>query len=93
MEREERLGAERLLNYSFDIARAKVHPLATVHFRAGLGDATMPRKNALIAATLGENNILTFTVGDAGSFAVDVPALSEELRNRAMLHGIIQKIS
>lgn len=53
----------------------------------------MPRKNSIIAVSVSDANVLTFAVADAGSFDVDVPALDEALRNRAMLHGIVQKVS
>lgn len=40
------------------------------------------------------DNILTFNVvGVAEPITIDVSALSEEIRNRAMLHGLIQKVS
>lgn len=54
----------------------------------------MARKNALIAvAHNAEANVLTFTVGNAGSFDLPVADLADELRNRAMLHGLVQKVS
>lgn len=53
----------------------------------------MPRKNALIAITVGENNALTFTVGDAGSFTLAVEELVPDIRHRAELHGLVQKVS
>lgn len=54
----------------------------------------MPKKNALISATHNaENNTLTFTVGDAGSFDIPINDLAPELRDRAMLHGLVQKVS
>lgn len=52
----------------------------------------MARKNALISVTH-ENAVLTFTVGEAGTFAIDTSALAEEIRTRAMLHGLVQKVS
>lgn len=53
----------------------------------------MPRKNALIVVSVAENGALTFTVGDAGSFTVDPTTLTEDIIRRAMLHGLIQKVS
>ncbi len=53
----------------------------------------MARKNALVTLTATDGGLLTFTVGNAGSFAVDVTTLSDEVRNRALIHGIVQKIS
>jgi hypothetical protein len=40
-----------------------------------------------------DNSVLTFTVGNAGTFTVDASALPDEIRTRAMLHGLVQKIS
>ncbi len=53
----------------------------------------MSRKNALVTLTADDNGTLTFTVGNAGSFTIEPAALSEEVRNRALVHGIVQKIS
>lgn len=54
----------------------------------------MSRKNALISALLNDAGAIVFTVGeDAGSFTVNPAEHSEELRNRAMVHGYVQKIS
>lgn len=54
----------------------------------------MAKKNALISvAHDADTNTLNFTVGDAGSFALSIDALAEELRTRAMIHGLVQKIS
>lgn len=40
------------------------------------------------------DNILTFNVaGVSEPITIDVSALSDEIRNRAMLHGLIQKVS
>lgn len=52
----------------------------------------MPRKNALITVEAGESGALTFTVGSA-SFTIDPATFAEEIRNRAMAHGFVQKIS
>lgn len=51
------------------------------------------RKNSIINVTADDNNVLTFSVGNAGTFTVDVPSLADDIRNRAMLHGIVQKVS
>lgn len=53
----------------------------------------MPRKNALITATVGDNGALSFTVGNAGSFTLDPATLADDIRSRAMLHGLVQKVS
>lgn len=52
----------------------------------------MARKNALITVANGDNG-LTFTVGNAGSFTLNPTALGEDIRTRAMLHGLVQKVS
>lgn len=52
------------------------------------------RKNSLINVAANEaGNVLTFTVGEAGSFEVALDNLTDEIRNRAVLHGIVQKVS
>lgn len=55
----------------------------------------MAKKNALISVAHNpETNVLTFTVGEgAGSFDVPISALSDEIRNRATIHGLVQKVS
>ena len=52
----------------------------------------MARKNAIVSVEL-ENGNPIFTVAGEGSFSLDLSNLSDEIRNRAMLHGIVQKIS
>lgn len=52
----------------------------------------MARKNALISVALNDG-ALSFTVGDAGSFAIDTSTLANDIRNKALLHGLIQKVS
>lgn len=52
----------------------------------------MARKNALISVAH-DNAALTFTVGEAGSFVIDTAELSDDIRMRALLHGIVQKVS
>lgn len=51
----------------------------------------MARKNALISVALNDRS-LAFTVGEQ-SFSVDCSALSTEITDRAMYHGLVQKIS
>lgn len=54
----------------------------------------MAKKNALISVTRNdENGVLTFNVGKAGSFDVNPSTLPEEVRTRALIHGIVQKVS
>lgn len=53
----------------------------------------MPRKNALISVNAADNGALTFTVGNAGSFTIDPATLADDITRRAMLHGLVQKVS
>lgn len=53
----------------------------------------MARKNSLINVNVEESGSLVFTVGEAGSFTVNPAELSDDIRNRAVLHGLVQKIS
>lgn len=55
----------------------------------------MARKNALIAVSSNETGTeLTFTVGNgAGSFTLDLTALADDIRDHALRHGLVQKIS
>jgi len=52
----------------------------------------MARKNAIVSVEL-TDNMLSFVVADTGTIDLDVSALADEVTRRAMLHGIIQKIS
>jgi P pilus assembly chaperone PapD len=52
----------------------------------------MAKKNSIISVS-NDNGELTFTVANAGEFVVSLSALSEDVRARAMVHGIVQKIS
>jgi hypothetical protein len=52
----------------------------------------MARKNALITVAL-DGSALTFAVGSAGSFTIDTASLNDDIRNRALAHGIVQKVS
>ena len=54
----------------------------------------MARKNAIVSiARNDETGELTFTVADCGEFNLTPGSLSDEVRNRAMVHGLVQKIS
>lgn len=54
----------------------------------------MARKNSIISITANDDaTALVFAVANAGEFTVDLSALSDEIRNRAMVHGIAQKVS
>lgn len=53
----------------------------------------MARKNAIVSVSVSETGNPVFNVEGEGSFAVDLAGLSDEIRNRALLHGIVQKIS
>jgi hypothetical protein len=54
----------------------------------------MARKNSIISiAANEETGALVFTVTDAGEFSIIPADLTDEIRNRAMLHGLAQKVS
>lgn len=53
----------------------------------------MARKNAIVSITRNDKGLLVFAVADTGEFNLNPADLSDEVRNRAMLHGLIQKIS
>lgn len=52
----------------------------------------MARKNAIVSVEVANGNPV-FTVADEGTFTVNLSGLSDEIRNRALLHGIVQKVS
>jgi len=52
----------------------------------------MAKKNSIIATAFA-NGVLTFTITGAGEIILPIAELSDDLRERAMLHGIVQKIS
>lgn len=49
-------------------------------------------KKSLISVAL-DGSILSFTVGEAGSLSLDTNELKEEIRNSALMHGLVQKVS
>jgi hypothetical protein len=51
------------------------------------------KSNSVITHALGADGMLTFTVLGAGSFTVDPARLSDAMRQRAAIHGIIQRVS
>ena len=53
---------------------------------------TKAKSNSVITHKL-ENNVITFTVRDAGEFTLDMGKLSTAVRDRAAVHGMIQRIS
>ena len=53
----------------------------------------MARKNALISDNVTENGALAFNVGEAGGFEFNPAEVAEEIRNRATVHGFVQKLS
>lgn len=54
----------------------------------------MSRKNSVISvAFAAETSTLSFTVGNAGSFDLVIPDLGEEIRMKAVVHGLVQKVS
>jgi len=52
----------------------------------------MARKNSVISADVTAERIV-FTVADVGDITVSIESLTDEIRERAMLHGLVQKIS
>ena len=46
-----------------------------------------------IISTAFDSGVISFVVEGAGSFTVDLTALSDDLRQRALIHGIVQKVS
>jgi hypothetical protein len=54
----------------------------------------MARKNSLISVSHNaETNVLSFAVGNAGTIELNVNNLSDDIRTRALLHGLVQKVS
>lgn len=53
----------------------------------------MAKKNSIITVDVMESGVLRFVVDGAGDFTVETFNLSEEIRRRAMDHGLVQKIS
>lgn len=49
-------------------------------------------KKSIISTDV-DGNVITFAVDGAGEFTVDIGALSDDIRARALAHGIIQKVS
>lgn len=49
-------------------------------------------KKSIISASV-ENNVLSFIVDGAGSITIDLAELPSEIRDRAMIHGLTQKVS
>jgi len=53
----------------------------------------MARKNSIVSVSVSDNDTLTFAVVDCGEFSIIPGQLAETIRNRALIHGIVQKIS
>lgn len=53
----------------------------------------MAKKNSIIIVDVLESGALRFMVQSAGDFTVETFNLSEEIRRRAMEHGLVQKVS
>ncbi len=54
----------------------------------------MARKNSIVSVARNDvDGALTFTVAEVGEFVVIPGTLSDDVRNRALIHGIVQKIS
>ena len=51
----------------------------------------MAKKSIISTATNG--TMIVFTVEGAGSFTIDRASLSEDIRDRAEIHGLVQKVS
>jgi hypothetical protein len=93
-----RTGNRHLLEFAIEkiIVATPVYKsmgVAPFNFERRLGANIMARKNSLIGVSADDNNVLTFTVGSAGSFTVDPSTLADDITRRAMLHGLVQKVS
>lgn len=53
----------------------------------------MAKKGSLISTAIEAQGMLNVTVEGVGTIHVPVPELPEDIRNRALYHGLIQKIS
>jgi len=54
----------------------------------------MSKKNSVISATVNDDaTAILFTVAGAGEITLTLSALSDDVRSRAMAHGLVQKIS
>lgn len=51
------------------------------------------KTNSVVTHALVAGGVIEFTVKGAGSFRLDPNALSQAVRDRAMLHGLIQRVS
>ena len=52
----------------------------------------MAKKNAIVSIE-NDNGTLRFAVAGAGEFNIDTATLPEEIKARAMIHGLVQKVS
>jgi len=52
----------------------------------------MARKNAVVSSTY-DNGVLTVAIAGAGTINLTIAELSDDVRNRAMVHGLLQKVS
>ena len=55
--------------------------------------AKTPRKNAIVSVLHSEDGLITFNVVGAGAIPFNPSTLSDDVRNRAMVHGLVQKIT
>lgn len=53
----------------------------------------MARKNSIITVDTLDNGSLAFHVTGVGSFFLKVAALADDLKQKALIHGLVQKIS
>lgn len=51
-----------------------------------------PKSNSVITHTLADG-VVTFTVRDAGELRLNLASLSPEVRERALVHGMVQRVS
>lgn len=53
----------------------------------------MARKNSIISVTVSDTGTILFSVAGAGEFSIDRNALPAEIADRAVVHGVVQKVS
>lgn len=52
----------------------------------------MAKKNSVISVEF-DNGNLRFAIADAGEFSLNLSALSDDIREKALIHGLTQKVS
>jgi len=53
----------------------------------------METKKARVITTRIDGNLVTFEVRDAGNVTLDLSKLADEVKDRAMIHGMVQRVS